>query len=142
MSYQMNPIESYTIYHDIHLMVEKAENFGKDIADAFVRLAEKLANNGQKRECYGIVLNDNSGMSYYAGMTELYAGENKEKSIYLMTIPAGDYRAIKVENWNQNILHIGPTFDQILTSGQVEANAPCIEYYRTETELLCMIRAK
>ncbi len=74
------------------VIIEKADDFGKGIGEAFVRLAEKLDNKGQKRDCYGIVLKEDGGMNYYAAYTELYSGEANEKSFvdsWLLTGDAG-----------------------------------------------------
>lgn len=140
--YSMNPMETYEIASPILVITEIAEDFGKGIGDAFVRLAEKLENNGQKRDCYGIVLNEEDGMNYYAAFTELYDGEAVEKELSTYVISSGKYQSIRVREWNKNILHIGPTFDQILKSGKVDTSSPCIEFYKTEQELLCMVKAK
>ncbi|MBL7789193.1 MAG: hypothetical protein JNL75_05095 [Chitinophagales bacterium] len=137
----MNPIEVYRIDTPICVMIEKAQDFGKGIGEAFVRLAEKLENKGQKRDCYGVVLKEDSDMCYYAAFTEIYEGEAREKSFPSFMIPSGNYHMIRVEEWNKNILHIGPTFDQILKSGKVDTTSPCIEFYKTEQELLCMVKA-
>ena len=137
----MNSMEPYKIESTIIVIIEKAEDFGKGIGEAFVRLAEKLEHKGEKRECYGIVTKEEDGMNYFAAFTELYPGEASEKSLPSFTIASGDYQSIRLEEWNKNILHIGPTFDQILKSGKVDTSSPCIEFYKTEQELLCMVKA-
>lgn len=139
--YNMNPMEVYRIDAPIIVIIEKAEDFGKGIGEAFVRLAEKLENKGQKRDCYGIVMKENDEMCYYAAFTELYPQESKEKSLPTHNISSGVYQSIRVEDWNKNILHIGPTFDQILKSGKVDTSSPCIEFYKTERELICMVKS-
>ena len=137
----MNPIETFKIEPPIIVITEKAEDFGKGIGEAFVRLAEKLEHKGEKRDCYGIVLKEEVGMNYFAAFTELYPGETAEKSLPSFTIASGDYQSIRLDEWNKNILHIGPTFYQILKSGKVDTSAPCIEFYKTEQELICMVKA-
>lgn len=137
----MNPMEVHIMDSPVLVIIEKAEDFGKGIGEAFVRLAEKLENKGQKRDCYGIVLKEDDGMNYYAAYTELYDGEAIEKSLPTFTIASGNYYTIRIEEWNKNILHIGPTFDQILKSGKVYTSTPCIEFYKTEQELICMVKA-
>lgn len=137
----MNPMEVYQMESPVLVIIEKADDFGKGIGEAFVRLAEKLDNKGQKRDCYGIVLKEDGGMNYYAAYTELYSGEANEKSFPTLTISSGTYQSIRVDEWNKNILHIGPTFDQILKSGKVDTSSPCIEFYKTEQELICMVKA-
>ena len=137
----MNPMEVHIMDSPVLVIIEKAEDFGKGIGEAFVRLAEKLENKGQKRDCYGIVLKEDDGMNYYAAYTELYDGEAIEKSLPTYTVTSGDYYAISIDEWNKNILHIGPTFDQILKSGKVDTSSPCIEFYKTEQELICMVKA-
>lgn len=139
--YNMNPIETFKIEPPIIVITEKAEDFGKGIGEAFVRLAEKLEHKGEKRDCYGIVLKEEVGMNYFAAFTELYPGEAAEKSLPSFTIASGDYQSIRLDEWNKNILHIGPTFDQILKSGKVDTSSPCIEFYKTEQELICMVKA-
>ena len=139
--FKMNPMEIYKLDSPIIIITEKASDFGKGIGEAFVRLAEKLDNKGQKRDSYGIVLKEEDGMNYYAAYTELYKGEAIEKSLPSFTISSGNYFSIQVREWNKNILHIGPTFDQILKSGKVDTSSPCIEFYKTEEELICIVKA-
>ena len=139
--YSMNFMETYEIAAPILVIAEIAEDFGKGIGEAFVRLAEKLDNKGQKRDSYGILLKEEDGMNYYAAYTELYEGEAIEKSLPSFTISSGNYFSIQVKEWNKNILHIGPTFDQILKSGKVDTSSPCIEFYKTEEELICIVKA-
>jgi predicted transcriptional regulator YdeE len=138
----MNPIESYEIEEDITLIVEKAQNFGKGIGEAFVRLAEKLENKGESRDCYGLVMKEENRMTYYAAFTELFIGEAKEKKLSTRVIEQGAYFSILINDWNQNLMHIGPTFDQLLRSELTDTAMPCIEFYRTEKELLCMVKTK
>lgn len=138
----MNPIEAYGIEEDITLIVEKAEDFGKGIGDAFVRLAEKLENKGEVRDCYGLVLKEETTMTYYAAFTELFIGEATEKKLPTQVIDHGTYLSILINEWSQNLMHIGPTFDQLLRSELADTAMPCIEFYRTEKELLCIVKTK
>lgn len=139
--YTMNPIETWIQKSEVKLIVEKAEDFGKGIAEAFVRLAEKLNTPGVHRDCYGIVLKEDGQMNYYAAFTELREGEASEMNLPAKFIEAGNYQSILVNEWNNNLLYIGPTFDRLLQSGLVDTNADCIEYYKTEQELICMIKS-
>jgi hypothetical protein len=141
MNYQMNPIEEFIVERDIELIYEVATDFGQDIAQSYVRLAEKTGHSGEKRDCYGLVLKTGKGMEYRGAFTQLCSNEGLEKQIPVFTIPSGKYYSILIENWNQKLLEIGPTFDQILQSGKVDTMSPCIEYYRTESELICMVKA-
>jgi len=88
-----------------------------------------------------LVIKLESGMTYYAGFTELYEGEAREKELPSKVIESGHYLSLLVDDWNQNILHIGPTFDRLLQSGRVDISSPCIEFYRTEKELVCMVKS-
>lgn len=137
---EMNPIEPIARTEDTLVIIEEASDFGKGIGEAFVRLAEKLNTQGQKRECYGIVTKKQEGMTYYAAFTELYSSEAEQKSLPTFLIPKGNYQSIRIDHWNEKILQIGPTFDQILKSGKVDTLSPCVEYYRTEQELICMVK--
>jgi len=138
---EMNPIEEFILESDVDVMYEIAVDFGQDIAQSFVRLADKIQNDGKKRDCYGIVLKANGAMQYRAAFNELYEGEAESLGIPSFQIEKGKYWAIKIEQWNQKLLEIGPTFDQILKSGKVDTNSPCIEYYHTESDLICMVKS-
>ena len=81
-------------------------------------------------------------MTYYAAFTELFIGEATEKKLPTQVIDHGTYLSILINEWNQNLMHIGPTFDQLLRSELTDTAMPCIEFYRTEKEMLCMIKAK
>lgn len=137
----MNPIKEYIIDKDIELIYELATDFGQDIAQTFVRLAEKVGHSGEKRDCYGFISKTASGMQYHGAFTQLNPNEGHDKSIPTFIIPKGKYYSILIENWNQKILEIGPTFDQILKSGLVDRTSPCIEFYQTEKDLVCMVKS-
>lgn len=140
--FEMNPIEEVIIKVPITLAVEESEDFGKGIIEAFVRLAEKLEHNGERRESYGLISKNNQVMTYHAGFTLTSENEAKLKQIPVIEIPAGIYHAIRIDHWNQHLQYIGPAFDQLIKSGTVDISSPCIEYYKTETELVCMILSK
>lgn len=137
----MNPIESYEVKEEVSLVYEISYDFAQDIPASFLRLAERLKNNGQERECYGIVLKEKGEMQYRATYTELYSGEGSALGIPTMVIPKGRYESIQMEDWSQKLMQIGPTFDQILKSGKVDIESPCIEYYKTKRELICMVKS-
>ena len=138
---EMNPLKEYIIEEDISLIYELSNDFEGDIPKSFLRLAESTNNDGKKRDCYGIVLKEGEKMVYRAAFTELFSGEGLSLGILVMTIPKGNYHSILIEDWNQKIMQIGPTFDQILKSGKVDTMSPCIEYYKTERELVCMVKS-
>lgn len=138
----MNAIESYVIASPILLWIFPAENFGEGIAQSFVQLANNLGHQGEKRDCYGIVTKEEEAMVYYAGMSPLPADNDRPNTLKTYEILAGSYAMIRISDWNQNLLHIGPTFDQILKSGLVNPSSPCIEYYISENELYCMVQKR
>jgi hypothetical protein len=138
---EMNSMVEYDIKNDIEVIFEVAKDFGQDIAQSYVRLAEKIGHSGEKRDCYGLVVKTDKGIEYRGGFTSLSSTEAKEIAIPSFTIPSGNYFSILIENWNQKLLEIGPTFDQILKSGKVDTSSPCIEFYKTNKELICMVRA-
>lgn len=140
--FEMNPINHWFQEASLTLIVEKADDFGKGIAESFVRLADKLNTPGQRRECYGIITKENGNLEYYAAFTELYEKEAEDKKLPKRILESGKYVSIVIHEWNKNLLHIGPTFDQILKSGLADANKPCIEFYKSEQELVCMVQAK
>lgn len=137
----MNPILEFNLESDVQLIYEIATDFGQDIAQTYVRLAEKIGHSGEKRDCYGIIEKSENGMEYKGAFTMINPNEGKEKNIPIFIIPAGKYYSILIENWNQKILEIGSTFDQILKSGKVDTLSPCIEYYQTNKNLICMVKS-
>jgi hypothetical protein len=138
---EMNPMEEFYIEKDICLVYELANDFESDIAASFLRLAEKIKNDGKKRDCYGIVISEKNVMQYRAAYTESNSGEGIALRIPTIVIPRGNYYSIRMEDWSKKLLQIGPTFDQLLQSGKVDLKSPCIEYYKTERELICMIKS-
>ncbi len=138
---QMNSIQEFYIDNDINLIYEVAQDFGQDIAQTFVRLAEKIGHSGEKRDCYGLIFKEEKGMEYRGAFTMINPNEGIDKNIPVFTIPSGKYYSILIENWNQKILEIGPTFDQILKTRKVDTLCPCIEFYQTNKNLICLVKS-
>lgn len=128
---------------EVNIARVKAEGGPAGSKKAFDLLESRM--NGLKgRKMYGV---------YYPQKNEYFAcvmlndqfpdGMGFEKA----TIPGGKYARKKIENWSSKIPEIAPTFKQlekdIEDNGlEIDSDRPSIEFYRSFTELICMLPVK
>ena len=59
-----------------------------------------------------------------------------------IVIDKGDYYCEGIKNWRSNLECIKDVFHDMMESGKTDSRKPCIEWYRSDDEMLCLIKAK
>ena len=52
------------------------------------------------------------------------------------------YYAENIQDYMQNLNAIGNCFQQLISQSDIDPEAYCIEWYKTRTEVQCMVRIK
>ncbi len=126
---------------DVKVFCSTAESFPNGLQDAFLTLERMLSKEG--RTFYGISYKDKNGnIIYKAAVSEIYNGESAQYGFETFTIKSGEYLAETIVEWMDNIKSIGQTFQKLLADPSLDDSYPCIEWYKSDKELICMIRTK
>lgn len=129
------------IESDLQLICVRAKSFPQGIEESFKVLESKVP--GKKgRECYGIYEENDSGITYRAGMLKEAGNEDVIYRLENYTIKKGKYLGVTIYNWKDNIPKIGQTFDKMAEDQRVEKNSPSIEVYKGLKDVICMMKMK
>ncbi len=134
----MNTLHRQT---DTSIIVLKAKSFPEGIKDAFRELSG-LIEYDQTRDMYGLSRGSANGIEYYAGAAETRPGEGKEKGLETMVVPAGNYYAIRIEDYMQNMQAFGPAFQQLLAQPNIDTSSFCVEHYLDMKSVDCLVRIR
>ena len=134
-------MEKYKITEDIKTFGVRVKTFPTGIGEAFDKLSKEL-EKGMSRPWYGISWMDDKGnVIYYANSAELFPGEADKYTYETLVIEKGDYYSDGVKNWRSNLECIKDVFHDMMESGKTDSRKPCIEWYKSDDEMLCLIKA-
>lgn len=135
-------MEKYILKEDMRVMCVGAKSFPDGIMDAFITL-EKILPDISGRIFYGIsYLNEHGDIIYKAAVAESFDGEAEKHGCEQFIITKGEYMTETILNWREEIESIGAAFETLLTTPQLDCNFPCVEWYKSDKEVLCMVRIK
>ena len=116
----------------------QVKKFPNGIKEAFGSLMKTLGSN---RDYYGVSwMDENENIIYYAMARELSAGEAKQHNYELLTIEKGEYKTEAIHNWQSKTDRIKDVFHDLVGNNRPDKSHPCIEWYQSVEEMLCMIR--
>lgn len=125
---------------DILLLTVKADRFPEGIQGAFDELRKRLPA-GDDRMPYGISKPEKDGtIVYRAGVEATETGETVMPGLEPVTLRKGMYASVTVADWQKKIHTLSGIFEGLLQHPQLDPATPCIEVYRSRTELVCMVR--
>ena len=132
-------MDTYTLQNDVKTFGFQVNTFPEGVGDAFDKLV-KLFPDGEKRSYYGISESaPGGGFRYYAVAEEKVDGEGKKFGYPEITIEKGKYLATILKDWRNNIACIKDIFNDMFHDNRVAKGKPCIEWYKTMDEMLCMV---
>jgi hypothetical protein len=122
---------------DIPVMYVAGEA-GRPIAEqaprAFRALEAKLRSL-KGRKFYGVVLGNE-----YRACVVIDAGDDPASLPHpTWTLPGGKYVRRRVVDWERQLDLIGSTIQALLQRPDVDPSRPCVEYYRSQRELLVLV---
>ena len=133
-------MEKYDLKNDIKVFGTHVKTFPLGIGDAFDALF-KMLPDGMQRNYYGISYITDSGEIYYlAGTEEKYTGEAGKYNCETIMIDKGEYLTETVHDWRKNTECIKDVFYQLMQNNEADKSKPCVEWYKTDDEMLCMIK--
>lgn len=133
-------MKKYQLDENVPVLCQAVESFPNGITEAFNELAKKLPlANG--RSYYGISYMDKAGKIIYKVAAQKTDKDNSS-GFESFVIPKGEYLSEKITHWREHLQDIGPTFDKLMKDPHMDQNVPCIEWYKTNEEMLCLVKTK
>ena len=134
-------MENYTLKQDVPVFCITAKSFPNGITEAFDTLS-KLIPDMQGRTLYGISSPVNGVIVYKAAVTELKPGEGEQLGCEPFVIKRGEYLTETLHNVTSDSGIFRKTFEQLLATPLLDKNFPCVEWYKSMKEVMCMVRLK
>jgi predicted transcriptional regulator YdeE len=136
-------MENYHLSNDVEIMCLPVPTFPNGIPDAFDKLS-KMFPTLNDRVFYGISYNTKEGeMIYKAAVSSNAADEAGKLNLEPFTISKGEYLTETIVDWRNKISNIGKTFQALVANETIiDKYAVCIEWYKTDDELMCMVKTK
>ncbi len=123
---------------DIIVFGVQVKNFPNQIKETFDNLMKTFGN----RTYYGISWFDEKDIIiYYAMVPEAFEGEAKKYDYETLLIGKGEYHTETIRNWLSKVDSIKDVFHELMSGNRPDKNHPCIEWYVSSDEMLCMIKA-
>jgi predicted transcriptional regulator YdeE len=134
-------METYHLENDITVFGFEVKTFPQKIGDAFDSLIA-MVPEGLNRSYYGISsMTPESKIVYIAAVEEKSQGEAEKNLCERYTIEKGEYFVVTVTGWRDKTESIKNVFEQMMKHNQVDFTTPCIEWYKNDFEMVCMLKA-
>ena len=134
-------MEQYTLATDTKVFCTIAKSFPEGIQEAFLTLEKMLSKEG--RTFYGISYKNDSGVIVYkAAVSEIFSGEAETHGFENFVIKQGEYLTETIRDWMKHSEKIGETFAALLKTPDYDDTYPCVEWYKSDKEVMCMVRIK
>lgn len=134
-------MELINIKNDLHLFGIEVTTFPIGIKEAFDKIIA-MVPDGMQRSHYGLSYMKGDKVIYHAACAEKYEGEPEKLNCGKYTIEKGDYIAITITDWMKKIESIGEAFHKMMQDNRIDLTKPCLEWYKSDEEMACMMKVK
>ncbi len=132
-------MEKYNLQNDVNVFGVQIKTFPKGIGEAFGALFAMLEQ--KDRAYYGISkFNEKGSIIYWAAAEETFAGEAERYYCEKYIIEKGEYLAVTINDWRTKTDSIKVVFHAMMQYSCADNSKPCVEWYKSNEEMLCMIR--
>lgn len=134
-------MEIYNLSNDIPVFEFQVKSFPSGIPEAFKDLIKKTGDSTGDRSYFGIIKSDKEGKTgYYVAAEEKKPGEAQKFNYDTYTIKSGEYLITKIDGWRSKTDSIKDVFQDLFQDSRADKKKPCIEWYKNENEMWCMIK--
>lgn len=131
-------MQQYELSHNISVICVPATSFPGGIKVAFNQLNDLLPDAGE-RLIFGISKPQNGVIRYRAAANEKFRGEATRLGCTRFIIQKGFYLGETLLDWQKNEMMIMSIFNRLIADKRLDGSAHCIEWYKSHTELLCLV---
>jgi len=136
-------MDKYILQEDLKVLGIQVKTFPFGIDEAFYELIKKTGDCAGERNYYGISSMDEEGKIIYRAVAEeKYTGEAEKFNYEQTTIERGDYFFTILKGWGRKKHCIKDIFQEMMEDERVDKTKPCVEWYKNEDEMLCMVKTK
>ena len=109
-------------------------------AAAFEELESKLGTM-KGRRFYGTMWMTDSGPEYQACVARVATDDPSLLQLAEGVIPGGRYARRRFPDWEKNLARLPAEFEEMIRShsSEYDPTRPCIEFYRSQSELLMLV---
>lgn len=133
-------MEKYNLENDIKVFGFEVKTFPEAIGEAFESLAQMI-EQGFDRSYYGISnISDDKSIIYKAAAEEKFEGEAEKYGYERYIIEKGKYAMKTLKAWHGKTDSIKDIFHEIMMDTRIDKSSYCIEWYKDDNEMLCMIK--
>jgi predicted transcriptional regulator YdeE len=133
-------METYEIKNNLNVMGFEVKDFPNGIGAAFDSLVAKIPG-GFNRPYYGISTMNGGKIIYIAAALEQDAGEAGKLGLTQYVIDKGQYLAVTVTDWRKKTDQINGVFHKMFEDKRAQKGAPCVEWYKNDEEMMCLVKA-
>jgi len=136
-------MEKLTFDSDIKVFGINVKTFPAGIGAAFDELISKTGDGAGARDYYGISYLDSNGkVVYKAVAAEQMQGEAEKYGYAESTIEKGEYFFRTLKNWQTQTDCIKDIFHEMMEDKNADTTKPCVEWYKSDDEMLCLVKSK
>ena len=134
-------MKTYHLANDIHVFGFEVKSFPSGISESFDELINKTGDCAGVRSYFGIVKPGEAGkIAYYAVAEERKSGEAEKFHYNKYSIEKGEYLTMDINDWRNKTDSIKDIFHELFQDNRVDKSKPCVEWYKDENEMLCMVK--
>lgn len=135
-------MEIYDLKNDIAAIGFQVKTFPQGIGEAFDSLY-KILPDGPTRSYYGISwMTSDGAIVYNVAATEKSDDDAAKYNYERFIIEKGQYLTITVKGWMTKIDSIKEVFGELMRDKRVDDSKSCVEWYKSDDEMMCMIKMK
>ena len=133
-------MEIYNLENDIKVFGMQVKSFPAGIGEAFEALV-KMISEGFNRSFFGISrITEKRQVIYIAAAEESFEGEAEKYNCDRYVIEKGEYLMVLVRDWRKKTGCIKDVFHEMMQDTRFDNTKPCIEWYKNDEEMLCMLK--
>ena len=129
----------FELESDLDVFGFQVKSFPAGIGEAFDSLLKTILG-GFDRPYYGISRMTSNGMEYLAAAIEKFEGEAEKYNYKRYKVEKGEYLTETVKDWRKKTGTINDVFRKMMQDDRVDKTKPCVEWYKNDDEMLCMVR--
>jgi hypothetical protein len=132
-------MDKYKLQNDVKTFGFRVKTFPMGIGEAFDQLV-KLFPSDEQRSYYGVgEFGKDGSVLYYALAEERFAGEAEKYGYPVKVIEKGEYLTETIKDWTSKTNCIKDVFAEMMKDNRIGKDKPCVEWYKTMEEMLCMV---
>ena len=135
-------MEKYNLTESTNAFGFPVTTFPEGINEAFAELIKKTGDRTGERSYYGISFFKDGAIVYIAAAEEKQEGEAERYNYDAYTIEKGIYISAVVYGWKDKVDKIKDVCMEVVNDRQTDTAKPCIEWYKSENELIVMVQMK